>query len=102
MIPAANHVVDEVFVERQYAREGFTIGEADTVPDVGANVGIFALWAAPQAPGGRIVSIGPIPDLAACLDSSLRENSICNVSLVRKALGAPDSTIEIRYYPAST
>lgn len=99
MIPAANYVVEEVFVERQYAREGFAIGEADTVLDVGANVGIFALWAAPQAPGGRIVSIEPIPDLAACLDASLRENSIHNVSLVRKALGAPDRTIELSYYP---
>ncbi|HEX8125474.1 MAG TPA: FkbM family methyltransferase [Allosphingosinicella sp.] len=99
MIPAANYVVEEVFVERQYARDGFAIGETDTVVDVGANMGIFALWAAPQAPRGRILSIEPIPELADCLDASLRENSISNVSVVRNALGRPGAKIELCYYP---
>jgi len=99
MIPAANYVVEEIFVEGQYTRKGFEIGESDTIVDVGANMGIFALWAAPQVPNGRIIAIEPIPDLAACLRASLGKNAIGNVSLVEKALGSPNSKIELSYYP---
>jgi len=99
MISAANYVIEEVFVERQYVREGFEIGHEDTIVDIGGNMGIFALWAAPQAPQGRVISVEPIPELIACLEASLPFNSLENVRPVQKAVGAPDTVIDLSYYP---
>jgi FkbM family methyltransferase len=99
MIPAASYVIAEVFGERQYAREGFEIGSEDTVVDIGANTGIFVLWAAPQASQGRIISVEPIPDLATCIKASLIMNSLENVTLIQKAAGAPNTLINLSYYP---
>lgn len=99
LLPAARYVVDEVFHERQYSRDGFEIGESDTVVDVGANVGVFSLWAAPQASRGRVVSVEPIPNLADCLGRSLTSNRIGNVTLVQTALGSGNGRMELLYYP---
>jgi FkbM family methyltransferase len=98
MMSAANYVIEEVFGERQYVREGFEIGHDDTIVDIGGNMGIFALWAAPQAPQGRVISVEPIPDLIACLEASLPLNSLENVTPVQKAVGAPGTVIDLSYY----
>ena len=46
---AARYVVDEIFTKRRYDHPGFQIRPTDNVVDIGANMGIFTLWAARQA-----------------------------------------------------
>jgi 2-polyprenyl-3-methyl-5-hydroxy-6-metoxy-1,4-benzoquinol methylase len=54
----------EVFEEQAYARHGVRLGPGDSVLDVGANIGMFALWAAERvAPGGRVVALEPLPPI---------------------------------------
>ncbi|MFJ8312993.1 amino acid adenylation domain-containing protein [Streptomyces sp. NPDC094147] len=61
----------ELFVERAYLREGIRVTPGSVVIDVGANVGMFSLQVATEAPGSRIVAIEPAPAAFA----RLRANS---------------------------
>jgi FkbM family methyltransferase len=92
----ANFIIKEVFPNRSYCRPGFEISPADTVVDLGANIGVFALWASPQAT--RVISIEPTRAIE-CLEKSLVLNGIGNVSVVRCAVSDKPGTIELLEYP---
>ncbi|WP_159030240.1 non-ribosomal peptide synthetase [Streptomyces sp. CB01201] len=61
---------DEIFTHLEYLRNGITIDDGDTVVDVGANIGLFTLFAGTRAPGARIYAFEPIPPVF----DSLRRN----------------------------
>ncbi len=48
---AARFVVNEIFTHQRYDHPGFAIKPTDTIVDIGANMGIFVLWAARSATG---------------------------------------------------
>lgn len=98
MRKAAKFLVREIFKNRRYCREGFEIGRADTIVDVGANMGLFVMWAAPQAPEGRIVAVEPT-DAIDVLNTNLKRNNIRNVSTIRAAVGSDEGFTEIVTYP---
>jgi amino acid adenylation domain-containing protein/FkbM family methyltransferase len=52
----------EIFAENSYGRHGIRLDPGDTVIDIGANIGMFSLWAGLTAPNLRIYSFEPIPD----------------------------------------
>jgi len=60
------------------------VGKGDVFVDVGANVGLFTLKAAPQA--GRIVAVEPGAEAGGQLDANIALNRFDNVAVVRKAL----------------
>ncbi|GBF96196.1 hypothetical protein Rsub_08741 [Raphidocelis subcapitata] len=67
-------VYQENFVDRQYCQHGVDLAAGDTVLDVGANSGMFALCAA-EAVGaaGRVLALEPAPlAAAACADNAAR------------------------------
>src|SRR5262249_52066747 len=76
---------DEAFVtraieQREYNPPGYEIQPGDTVVDVGANVGTFALLASRAAgPSGRVVACEPDPENFALLLRNLRDNGCANV-----------------------
>ena len=47
-------VYREIFIERVYSKHGIEIQPGDCVFDVGANIGLFSLFARSQAPDLRI------------------------------------------------
>ena len=53
---AARFVVNEIFKKRRYDHPGFQIEPTDTIVDIGANMGIFVLWAARQATARKSAS----------------------------------------------
>ncbi|HSE17007.1 MAG TPA: amino acid adenylation domain-containing protein [Pyrinomonadaceae bacterium] len=62
---------EEIFLQRGYERGRVAIPAGDTVViDVGANIGMFTLYAASRNPRAKIYAIEPIPDLC----EKLREN----------------------------
>jgi FkbM family methyltransferase len=63
--------------------------------DVGANVGYFTLLAAARVgPTGQVVAVEPSPPAADRLESTVRENRISQVRLVRCGLGrAPGEVV---------
>lgn len=60
------------------------VGKGDIFIDVGANIGLFTLKAAPQA--GHVVAVEPGAEACAQLDANLALNRFDNVTVVRKAL----------------
>src|SRR6478752_8975650 len=54
----------EVWIEEVYAQSGIRIGPEATVVDIGANIGIFSLWAAAHCEKGRVIAVEPSPRMA--------------------------------------
>lgn len=92
----ANYIAKEIFRNGAYSRPGFELRPTDTVVDIGGNIGLFALWAAPQA--ARVVSVEPT-NVAECMEDSLRLNNIQNVTVVRCAISDQPGTLELLEYP---
>lgn len=92
----ASYIIKEIFRHQAYRRPGFELRPTDVVVDLGGNVGVFALWAAPQVK--RVISVEPTKAVE-CLEQSLALNSIRNVSIVRSAISDGPGTLELLEYP---
>lgn len=97
----ARYVSREVFANASYVRPGFEIRPGDVVVDVGANMGLFALWAAPQAAHGRVICIEPT-GVIGCLEQSLPASGLTNVEIVRCAIGRAEGVLELVEYAGFT
>lgn len=60
------------------------VGKGDVFIDVGANIGLFTLKAAPRA--ARVVAVEPGKEAGAQLDANIALNGFANVARVHKAL----------------
>jgi FkbM family methyltransferase len=78
----------EIWVERCYEPEDLPLGPQDTVVDIGAHVGLFALRTATRAPGTRIIAVEPSPVAAAHLRRNVAASRRREVIVVEAACGA--------------
>ena len=62
-----NAIYREVFVDREYLQHGIEICPGNCVFDVGANIGLFSLFAHGQAAGVRLHAFEPAPPLFGVL-----------------------------------
>jgi len=90
----AGYIVQEIFNDKVYQHPGFALQSSDIVVDVGAHVGVFAHWAAPQITQGRLICVEPT-SAADRFEHSLAQNNLRNVTLHRVAIGRPSSTLEM-------
>ena len=95
---AAEYVVKEIFTQRRYERPGFEIKPTDKIVDVGANMGIFALWAAQQATQGKVLAVEPT-GVMDVLQLNIEKNNIQNIIPVKVAAGIDSQTWEFKTYP---
>lgn len=77
----------EIWVESCYAPGGPVALVQDTIVDVGANIGVFALWAAKTYPQARIISLEPSPRMRASLQRNIAANRLKNITVVPSACG---------------
>lgn len=81
----------EIFQQRCYTQPvGMEIGEHDTVIDAGANVGVFTVLAAVNAPHGRVIAIEPKVQHFLKLLRNIEANELPNVTPVNAALASYD------------
>ncbi|HUZ32410.1 MAG TPA: FkbM family methyltransferase [Xanthobacteraceae bacterium] len=99
MRPLARYLRWEIFKRRRYARAGFELRPSDTVVDIGGNIGVFVLWAAPQVPQGYVVSVEPNPVSLGCLKLNIERNGLGNVTAMQAAAGSDGGTMELIYHP---
>jgi FkbM family methyltransferase len=97
MRPMAGALAKEIFDRRCYAPPGFELRATDTVVDIGANLGLFALWAAPQA--AHIISVEPAPRAIECLKLNIERNRVQNVTVVEKAVARNGGVLEMVTHP---
>ena len=83
------HIFCEVWVEQRYILPSWEFAPGGTVIDIGAHVGVFALWAATRAPATRVICLEPSPvcfeylcaNAAACrLDSIVTLHAACGAA----------------------
>jgi len=99
MRPLAKYLRWEIFKRGRYARAGFELRPSDTVVDIGGNIGVFVLWAAPQVPLGWIVSVEPNPVSLGCLQLNIERNGLGNVTAMQAAAGSDGGTMELICHP---
>src|SRR5439155_26728305 len=79
----------EIVTERTYERHGISIREGDTIFDVGANIGLFALHVTRTVPGVRVHAFEPVPEIFEALRRNLAEHvpgaMTYNLGLAEKA-----------------
>jgi FkbM family methyltransferase len=99
MMPLAKYLRWEIFKRARYARAGFELRPSDTVVDIGGNIGVFVLWAAPQVPRGLVLSVEPNPASVKCLKLNIERNDLGNVTAMQAAAGSDGGTMELIYHP---
>lgn len=91
----------QIFADQTNFRHGITLNEGDCVFDVGANIGLFTLFAQQVCPSARVFAFEPIPEIFKALEinSSLHGNS---AKLFNCGLAEREQSVEFVFYPNST
>ena len=76
-------MVYEVFIEKIYTPPGFQINKNDIVVDIGANIGIFALYASQPSP---IYCYEPFGENVSFLKKNMKQNGKKNVKIFQAAV----------------
>jgi FkbM family methyltransferase len=82
----------ETWLRRIYSPPGYEIGPGEIVIDIGANIGVFATYAATRAPDVRVYAYEPFPGNVEWLRHNIRESGLTNVQVYPKAVGAETGT----------
>jgi FkbM family methyltransferase len=69
-------IVHEIFVARCYTRGFYRPQPGDVVLDLGANIGMFALFVNWLCPGVRVHSFEPMPPTRERLEANVRANNL--------------------------
>ncbi len=100
-------IFNEVFREREYLQHGIELRPGDTVFDVGANIGLFALFAARTCQQDlSLFCFEPIPETFRWLQANLEHHGLAGSDRVRlfnqglTRIGGKD-TAEFTYFQAA-
>jgi amino acid adenylation domain-containing protein/FkbM family methyltransferase len=91
----------EIFVDEGYLRHGIAVADGDTIFDVGANIGLFALFAGRRARGVRIFAFEPIPEVFAALRLNAALHGL-DARLFDCGVAEAAGRAEFTYYPHAT
>ena len=97
--PEARFMYREIFDDEVYTREGVTLPDGACVLDVGANIGLFTLYAALHVPGARIFAFEPIPEVFEVLRQNVGLYDVDAVLLPYALADAPHDAARFTYYP---
>lgn len=91
-------VYDEIFTDRTYLRHGIALADGACVVDVGANIGLFALYVHRHVRAARIVAFEPVPEVYEVLKANVELHQI-DAQLYPCALGAAPGEATFTFYP---
>lgn len=81
----------EVWVDQIYTPTGFEIKDGDTIVDIGANIGVFAVFAATRANDTTVYAFEPFPENVSFLRENIRQSGLENVKVFQKAVAGTTS-----------
>lgn len=81
-----NFLFHEIWLDEVYLPQGYEIRPNDTVIDIGANIGVFAFYAATRASNVKVHSYEPFPKNAEYFEQNLEKSSLPTVSLHKFAV----------------
>ena len=92
----------EVWVHNLYFPAGFELRDDETVIDIGAHVGTFALKIAGMVPRGRVIAFEPEPANFELLEENILLNGCTNVELHQEAVGPSAGRVAFYQTPRIT
>eukprot|EP00884_Botryococcus_braunii_P016309 jgi/Botrbrau1/3361/Bobra.0337s0002.1 len=99
----ATHIWEEIYQHRCYARHGVHVPPEGVVVDVGANIGLFSIWASEGRGGGvpsRVLAVEPLhPNLAMLAENVASAGFTSLVRIIPVAAGSEDSQQTFTWYP---
>jgi 31-O-methyltransferase len=97
----AQGILHEICEDQLYFQSGISVSPGDVILDVGANIGVFSLFAAKQ--GARIYAFEPIPSTFAVLELNVRSHDLESVIKARN-IGLSDRKEKkmMFHYPRAT
>lgn len=84
-----------VWLVEEYKKQGFEIKDDDTIIDIGAHIGLFALYASQFCKSGKIFCFEPIKENFNILTVNVELNKITNIIAFNKAVSAENKTVTI-------
>lgn len=96
-----DHFYHDIFETEVYARNGVRIPENAVIFDVGANIGLFSLFAHSRAPCAQIYAFEPAPPVFDALRRNT-ESAGANVRLFNAGLSDRAGRQALTFYPNST
>jgi amino acid adenylation domain-containing protein/FkbM family methyltransferase len=94
----ADYSYREIFEEQTYLRHGITLKDGDCIFDVGANIGMFTLFAGRAVKDAVIYAFEPVPPLLEALRVNTRLYGL-NVRLFACGLAREEESATFTYYP---
>jgi len=91
----------DIFEDQVYVRHGITLPPDACVLDIGANIGLFSIFAAKRCPDARIFSVEPAPPLFDILRMNLRLHCPNAVAIPCGVSDRPGSA-QFTFYPESS
>ncbi|QDV87386.1 FkbM family methyltransferase [Stieleria magnilauensis] len=104
-LPELRFIHREIFIDNTYTSHGVTIRDGDCIVDVGANVGLFSLFALDQACNLRIVAFEPLRPIFEALQANVNAIEVdCRrrghtLTLINAGLSSIEQTPEMTFYP---
>ncbi|MEM1179675.1 MAG: FkbM family methyltransferase [Acidobacteriota bacterium] len=97
------YIYREIFEQGVYGRRGIEIKDGDCIVDVGANIGLFALFALQGRTNLHLTCLEPLPPIFAALSANLNTDTTAGhrVDLVNEGISLRDEEAELVFYPAS-
>ena len=81
-----NCLFHEVWLDKIYCPPGYEIEKNNTVIDIGANIGVFAVYAATSASNVEVLAFEPFPENTDWLRRNVSESNLSNVTVYQKAV----------------
>lgn len=95
------HFYHDIFEQRSYVKQGIRIPDGGCVFDVGANIGLFTMFAAREARDVRIYSFEPAPPLFAHLSHNVARHKV-PAKLFNVGLSDRERVAKFTFYPNSS
>jgi FkbM family methyltransferase len=92
------HTFEDIWLNQCFTPYGFKIDAGDMVVDIGANIGVFSMWAATRAPRVQVISVEPSPRMFSVLLQNLSRNGLQQVLAVQAACGGIRGTAVLYSY----
>lgn len=96
-----DYLYGEIVTGRVYAPDGMRLPPRPVLLDVGANIGMYALWAATEYPGATVYAFEPAPDAYAALYANVTRHTL-PVTCLPWAFGGRDGPGSMTVYPAAS
>ncbi len=91
----------EIFESQMYLKHGIVLRDDACVFDVGANIGLFALYIGERCPKGRVYSFEPLPPIFETLQANA---AWCDAQIKVFPIGLSnvDAEAKLTYYPGNS